>query len=129
MGRTILHIVLGVMLWVVFGYYWYIVMQRPVSAEMKHALLIVGIIVASITVFDFFWILHNVRIARRGRRRKRREGELAPANDFLGRSFVMQGDDLIRRARYIEVHVVEMEDTEKQGAGYKLFRVTDVIPD
>jgi len=129
MARSILHIVLGVLLWVVFGYYWHLVMQRPVSAEMKHALAVVSIIVASITVFDFLWVFHNVRIARRSRRRDRRGGGIPPASDFLGRAFVLQDDDMIRRARYVEVHVVEMADTENQEAGYKLFRVNDVIPD
>jgi len=129
MARSILHIVLGVLLWVVFGYYWHIVMQRPVSAEMKHALTTVCIIVASITVFDFLWVIHNVRISRRSRRQNRREGDTPPAKDFMGRAFVAQSDDMIRRARYVEVHVVEMADSEHREAGYKLFRVSDVIPD
>jgi hypothetical protein len=129
MARSILHIVLGVLLWVVFGYYWHIVMRRPVSPEMKHALVVVGIIVGSITVFDFFWVFHNVRIARRSRRRGRRGGSVPPASDFLGRAFVLQDDDMIRRARYVEVHIVEMADAENHEAGYKMFRVSDVIPD
>ena len=129
MARSILHIVLGALLWVVFGYYWHIVMQRPVSAEMKHALAIVSIIVGSITVFDICWVLHNVRISRRSRRQSRRGGDAPPPSDFLGRSFVAQSDDMIRRAHYVEVHVVEMADAENRGAGYKLFRVDDVIPD
>jgi hypothetical protein len=129
MARSILHILLGVLLWGVFGYYWHLVMQRPVSAEMKHALAIVSIIVASITVFDLLWVFHNVRIARRSRRRDRRGASIPPASDFLGRAFVLQDDDMIRRARYVEVHVVEMADAENREAGYKLFRVNDVIPD
>ena len=129
MARSVLHIMLGMLLWVVFGYYWHLVMQRPVSAEMKHALAVVSIIVASITVFDLIWIFHNTRIARRSRRRDRRGGHVPPASDFLGRTFVLQNEDMIRRARYVEVHVVEMADAENREAGYKLFRVNDVIPD
>jgi hypothetical protein len=129
MARTIIHILLGALLWGVFGYYWHIVMQRPVSPEMKRALVIVSIIVAGITLFDLLWIFHNVRISRRTRRRNRREGELPPAADFLGRAFVVQSDDMIRRAGYVEVHVVEMADAENREAGYKLFRVSDAIPD
>ena len=56
MIRTTFHIVLGSLLWVVFGYYWYLVMQQPVTDETKRALMIVGAIVAFITIVDALWI-------------------------------------------------------------------------
>lgn len=126
--RTTLHIVLGVLLWVVFIYYWHLVMKQPVTGETRRALLIVGIIVASITVFDFFWILYNVRLARRSRRRARPAEAPAPTLDFLGRTFVAHNDEELRRARYIEVHVIQMEDTDTVG-GHKLFRITGEVPE
>ena len=128
MARTILHLLLGVLLWVVFAYYWYIVMQRPITAETQRALLIVGSIVAAITLFDLGWIVHNVRIARRSRRRNRRPDAAAPSTDFLGRTFMAQSDEALRRARYIEVHVVEMSDDQARATGHKLFRVSDRVP-
>src|SRR5262245_4731442 len=106
MIRTFFHIVLGSLLWVVFGYYWYLVMQQPVTDETKRALMIVGGIVAVITIFDAFWIFHNVRVARYGKRRTRQTVAEPPAEDFLGRTFIAQGDDAVHAANYIEVHVV-----------------------
>ena len=126
--RTSLHIVLGVLLWVVFIYYWHLVMKQPVTDETRRALLIVGAIVASITVFDFFWILYNVRLARRNRRTMRPLETAPPTLDFLGRTFVAHNDAELRAARYIEVHVIQMEDTDTVG-GHKLFRVTGEVPD
>jgi hypothetical protein len=126
--RTTLHLVLGVLLWAVFAWYWYLVMKQPVTDETKRALVIVGAIVAVITIFDFFWILYNVRLAKRSRRRSRPAEVPAPLLDFLGRTFVAQNDETLRRARYIEVHVVQMEDDESAG-GHKLFRVTGEVPD
>lgn len=126
--RTSLHIVLGVLLWVVFIYYWHLVMKQPVTAETKRALLIVGAIVAGITVFDVFWILYNVRLGRRTRRRTRPAETPAPALDFLGRTFVAHNDAELRAARYIEVHVIQMEDTDTVG-GHKLFRITGEVPE
>lgn len=126
--RTTLHIVLGVLLWAVFAWYWYLVMKQPVTDETKRALAIVGAIVAVITIFDFFWVLYNVRLARRSRRRSRPAEVPAPLLDFLGRTFVTQNDETLRRARYIEVHVVQMEGGESAG-GHKLFRVTGEVPD
>ena len=119
---------LGALLWVVFAYYWHLVMKQPVTDETQRALVIVGIIVAAITVFDFFWIIYNVRLSRRTRRRTRPAEVPAPAIDFLGRTFVAHSDEDLRRARYIEVHVVQMEDGESAG-GHKLFRVTDEVPE
>jgi hypothetical protein len=126
MVRTTIHIVMGTLLWVVFCFYWHLVMQQPISDQTRRALAIVGTIVAVITVFDWFWIFHNVRIARRTRRRGRRADPLLPRTDFLGRTFTAQ-DEMLRRARYIEVTVVEMAD-ETQSAGHKLFRVSDTVP-
>jgi hypothetical protein len=128
MARTIFHIVLGGLLWVVFGYYWYLVVQQTVTPETKRALIIVGAIVVGITLFDVFWIFHNVRIARYGKRRDRRTAAEPPANDFLGRSFIAQGDDALRTARYIEVHVVEIAD-ETDTVKHKLLRVSELEPE
>jgi hypothetical protein len=125
--RTALHMLLGVLLWVVFAYYWHLVMKQPVTAETKRALVIVGSIVAAISLFDLIWIYHNIRIARRSQRRARRVAAPAPTRDFLGRRFVVQNEALLRRARYIEVYVLQMEDDDATG-DQKLFRVTDEVP-
>ena len=126
MTRNVLHIVMGLLLWVVFAFYWHIVMQQPISDQTERALVIVGTVVAVITIFDWFWIFHNVRIARRTRRRGRRPEPVSPKVDFLGRTFMSQ-DDMLHRARYVEVFIVEMAD-EKESAGHKLFRVSDTVP-
>jgi hypothetical protein len=128
MMRSAFHILLGLLLWVVFGYYWHLVMRHPVTHETIHALLIVGGIIATITVFDLAWIFHNVRIAGRNKRKGRRAEPPSPTSDFLGRTFIAQSEDVIRRARYIEVHVIEIVDAGREGAGHKLFRVSDELP-
>jgi hypothetical protein len=128
MTRTIFHIVLGTLLWVVFGYYWYLVMQQPVTDHTKRALIIVGSIVVFITLFDAFWILHNRRIAKYGKRRDRRTVAEPPAIDFLGRTVIAQSDDAVRAARYIEVHVVEINDGD-QVVKNKLLRVSELEPE
>ena len=127
MFRTTVHIILGLLLWVVFCFYWHIVMQQPISEQTRRALIIVGTTVAVITVFDWLWIFHNLHIARNSRRRGRRAEPAPPGKDFLGRTFMAQ-DDVLRRARYIEVSVVEMTD-ERESAGHKLFRVRDAVPE
>jgi hypothetical protein len=69
-----------------------------------------------------------VRLGKRTRRRTRPAEIPAPSLDFLGRTFVAHNDAELRSARYIEVHVIQMED-EQSAAGHKLFRVTGEVPE
>lgn len=127
MHRSRLHILLGVLLWVVFGYYWYIVVRRPITAHTQLALLIVGSIVVSVTLIMFGWVLHNTRLSRRNRRFERSDAPPGPESDFLGRTFTATDGQQIKSAAYIEVHLVESPDGE--SAGHKVFRVPGKIPD
>ena len=128
MRRTHLHIALGILLWIVFGYYWHIVVQQPLSPHTRVALVAVGSIVGAIVVFLYLWVLYNMRIARQGRRKTRREVAVSPGTDFLGRTFIATSDEELRRAPYIEVHVVETEDGTGLSAEHKIFRVADTLP-
>ena len=108
MARMVSHIILGVLLWVVFGYYWYLVVQRPITEHTRFALMAVGLVTLSITVFLVGWIFHNIRISRRLHRRKTRpEGTKVPDQDFLGRTIMMLEAPEITTANYIEVVVGE----------------------
>ena len=126
MARTGLHILLGILLWVVFGYYWHLVFQRPITPHTRFALIAVGVIVATITLFLLFWVVHNRRIARKNRRRKRRVvGAAGPDVDFLGRAIVLPGAASLAKASYIEVGVLEMSDDGGGITGHKVFRAGD----
>jgi len=128
LGRTILHTILAILLWSVFGYYWYIVVQRPVSDHTRVALVAVGSIVAVLTLFSSWWVYHNLRIARQSERRlRRREQVMAPERDFLGRTFVATNVDELRHASYVEVHLVRMGDAEMPD--HKIFRIIDTLPE
>lgn len=128
MTRTTLHILLGVLLWVVFGYYWWLVAHRPVTPHTRFALVAVGTLVAGISLFLVYWVFHNIRIAkRRQRRRARVQGGTAPATDFLGRTFLARSEDELQRAPYVEVHVVETTDDEGTRE-QKVFRIADRVP-
>lgn len=129
MGRNVLHILLGILLWVVFAYYWYLVVQRPITGHTLLALIIVGSLVAGIALFLVIWILHNRRIARRKDRRKDRvENASVPEKDFLGRRFVESDEASLKRAGYIEVHLVEIVDHSGQAV-HKVLRPKIDIPE
>ncbi len=118
--RLVLHILLGILLWVVFAYYWYLVFQRPVSEHTKFALIVVGAMVLGVYLFLTGWIFHNKGIYRRkGPRKQRLTGVKRSASDFLGRQLVVADDELLKSARYIEVHIDD--DTT---SGRKVFRAS-----
>lgn len=124
MARTGVHITLGILLWIVFGYYWYIVFQRPITPHTQVALIGVSIIVVAMTLFLVYWIFHNRRIARRHPRRRRRFSAVAaPQADFLGRKVV--APDELADARYIEIHLVEMSGNDGVAEMHKIFRTRE----
>jgi hypothetical protein len=119
--------VLGILLWVVFGYYWHLVFQRPISQHTRFALVGVSAIVVVITLFLVYWVFHNRRIARRNQRRTRRVASVAgPDVDFLGRAIVSPRAGELARAPYVEVGVLDMDDGEGEVTGHKVFRIGDV---
>lgn len=126
MARTGIHITLGILLWIVFGYYWYIVFQRPITPHTQVALIAVSIIVAAMTIFLVYWIFHNRRIARRHVRRRRRMAAVAaPQNDFLGRRLITPAEDELLAARYVEIHIVEMSGDDGDVEKHKVFRTRE----
>ena len=118
---------MGVLLWAVFGYYWFLVVRRPITEQTQFALTIVGSIVVGVTLVMFGWVIYNMRLARGERRMRRTEIPAPPNSDFLGRTFVARNEDELKRASYVEVHLVEIRNRE-ESSGHKVFRVADRIP-
>jgi len=112
---------------VVFGYYWYLVVQRPITDHTRVALMAVGSIVAAISLFLAMWVNHNTRIARKlGRRKKRVSSVALPETDFLGRTFVASSHEQLVAAPFVEVHIIEMWDSQGSSE-QKVFRVSDAL--
>ena len=126
-----MHVLLGVLLWAVFGYYWFLVIQRPITPHTRFALTGVGSIVGFVTLFLVVWVLHNMRIARKGNRRNTRISRIAlPETDFLGREFIEHSEAQLQAAPYIEVHLVDvLNENEEETVEHKLFRITGELPD
>ncbi len=66
--RNFLHYLVSVLLWILFGYYWYVVVERQIGRDSLQPLLIlVGLTVLGLSI-TLWWIAHNKRIAARGKR-------------------------------------------------------------
>jgi hypothetical protein len=112
--RKLIHAVLSVALWGLFFYYWHVVSQRELGYSTGRALLVLfGILVVAYS-WTVFWILHNLRLARRFRNRRSARSPTAPdfSRDFLGRwvrinTITSEPDakqfETLRRAAYVEI--------------------------
>jgi hypothetical protein len=77
--RNFLHYLFSGLLWILFGYYWYVVVERQIGGEHLQPLgILVGITALGLAI-TLWWIAHNKRIAARG---KRKNLMAAPAEPF-----------------------------------------------
>jgi len=106
MLRQVLHAIVAVLLWVLFGYYWWIVLRQPMNPDTQMALTILAILTLASILYITFWILHNIRIYRTQHRRKeRRKVELETGRDYLGRRIVIDDPYALLKSNYIEIDV------------------------
>jgi hypothetical protein len=103
--RHALHIVVSILLWILFGYYWYVVVaHREVSADTLHAM---GVLVGSTALglaLTLWWIAHNKRIASRGRRKGTLPASPEPFDqDYLGRPLDAPAIEELRLAPVVDV--------------------------
>ncbi len=123
-----MHILMGVLLWVLFLYYWHLVMSQPISDHTRTALIIVVSLVAFITIFDIVWVHYNMNLVRQDRRLSRPVPAPLPTTDFLGREFIAPDDVDVRTAGYIEVDILNV-DTKTHRGGKKMFRAPTEVPE
>ena len=106
MLRQVLHAIVAVLLWVVFGYYWWIVLRQPMNPDTQMALTILAILTLASILYITFWIFHNIRIHRTQHRRKeRRKVEIETGRDYLGRRIVIDDPYALLKSNYIEIEV------------------------
>ena len=91
--RNALHVIVSILMWILFGYYWYVVGRRQIDTTSLQAVGVLALITIVGIILTIWWIAHNRNLARRNRR------QAAPppvpetfTTDFLGRP--LSGDPL-----------------------------------
>ncbi len=120
--RNFFHIVISICLWILFGYYWYVVGQRQVNLASVRAIGILALITLLGVLVTLWWIAHNKKLASRNRR------QTAPVTppetfgtDHLGRELLSPGLDVLKQAASIVVDV--------DGEGRKVYSLAEGIGD
>ena len=106
--RTLVHVLLSIALWVVFVVYWDIVTRQTIGKGTLLAIQVISVLVVTGTILTSWWIVHNLRLGRRNRRRGQR---VAPpealATDALGRAVETPGLATLKLAAAVEIAIVE----------------------
>jgi len=110
--RHVLHTIVSLLLWCLFGYYWWVVAQRRINPATIDALAVLGVMAVAGLVLTVAWVAHNLRLARKFGRRK---GFAGPAETFetdhLRRPLVSPGLEALRASRIV---TVSLDDDQRK---------------
>ena len=125
--RNILHALLAVLLWVVFGFYWYLVANRGMNQDTRTALFTLSVLSIFSALGMSIWIYHNERIYRKlGRRSGRRANISVPSFDYMGRWVAIRDLKKLRAANHIAVEVKKTLHRNR-SIEEKIFRAVPVV--
>ena len=103
---NILHYLVSILLWILFGYYWYVVVERQISRESLQPLVILTGITVLGLVITLWWIDHNKRSAANCKRKTLMPPPKEPFEfDSLNRPIVGPGMPLLQAAYMVTVSV------------------------
>lgn len=102
--RNVIHTIISLGMWCLFGYYWYVVARRQLNLASLEAVGVLALITLLGLLGTIWWIAHNKNLASKNRRRS------APPtvpetfrNDHLGRPLAGAALETLKRANLIEV--------------------------
>jgi hypothetical protein len=104
--RNFIHFAGSAIMWGVFGYYWYVVLERGIDRATLRAVETLAIIVLSGLLVTLFWVRYNLRLARRNRRRVSREvPDEQLTHDTLRRPVVAPDLAGLKRAAVVGIRI------------------------
>jgi len=115
--RHLIHVLVSIAMWCLFGYYWYIVLGREIGPSTTRAMQILALVVLAGLVVTGLWIAHNLRLARKfaGRRRGvRASPDPALAHDTIGRPGRQPGLAERRAAAIVDI------TADAEGKAYRI---------
>lgn len=102
--RNALHITISVLMWCLFGWYWYVVGQRKLNPETLDAVVVLGTVVTVGVVLTLLWVAHNLRLSRKFGRRKGFKGPPETfTHDHLQRPLIAPPLEELRRAKIVTI--------------------------
>lgn len=107
--RHAIHLVASIVMWVLFSWYWYLVMQRQVSLSSLRSVGLLLVISAAGLILTIGWVAHNKRLAAHNRRQAGRPAmPEATSTDHLGRPLTGTAAADLQTAKVVTVDVDAM---------------------
>jgi hypothetical protein len=96
----------SILLWIVFGYYWYLVTNQALSSGVILAIKVLSLLVVLGIITTVYWVHHNERIALRNQRNTPRPSPDEKLDrDHIGRRVDSPGLAAIKLARVTEIDI------------------------
>ncbi len=107
-ARGLFHASMVIFGWILFFAWWARVLSNAVGKDIATALLFIALTLASTVVVTLVWVRYNIGIFRRkGPRRNVTKVDERYETDVLGRRIVGAETAALKRARTVEVSVVD----------------------
>jgi len=112
--RNIFHVVISLLMWCLFGYYWFVVSKREIGAETLQALVVLSIVILVGLIVTFWWVKHNKKLALRNRRNTPPPPVPEPfESDTLNRPIIAPSINELQAASIIDIELVPYTEEEK----------------
>lgn len=105
--QTVLHLVLALLGWVVFGWFWFEVMTRTPTEESAVGVLVVGILLVVSLSLTVAWIRHNLVLSQKHEGRRKEAQAVTPdwSRDVLGRTVAGPSWESLQEAGHVEIEI------------------------
>jgi len=128
--RHVLHTAASILMWCLFGYYWYVVGQREIGDDTIQALGVLSVVIVVGISGTLWWVAHNKRLAQRNRRNTPAPPVPEPFDvDYLKRPIVAPDIKVLQAASIIDIELVALSEEEaaaeadNEYAGKKVYSV------
>lgn len=119
--RHIIHVIISILMWILFGYYWYVVGGREIGEETQLALILLIVVIVVGLIGTLWWVAHNKRLASRNRRAGAPSTKPEPfERDNLDRPIEGPDVNVLRGAKVVDI-TVRLSDDEDPYGGTKIY--------
>ena len=122
--RNAFHVTVSLLMWCLFGYYWFVVARRQITTASLVSLGVLGCVIFLVLAITFWWVAHNKKLARRNRRTTPpRTTPETFAADYLGRPLVRPEIAQLKKARIIDIDLAPNETGDTNDLGRKIYAI------
>lgn len=121
--RNFFHVAISLLMWGVFGYYWFLVSRDQMNRTSFQAVAILAVITIVGVLLTLWWVSHNKKLAQRNRRKG--SPDTVPETfdaDTLGRKLERPEIGALQAAQVIDI---DLGDSSDQKPPTKIYTIAE----